>query len=137
MRLYSSSDIMSSLRSFENRSLIRLSFLSANSSILSCFLALGIRLRLTKPPIIKSKPAPSDTASIAVTAGAATTVDRNTTLMVFNPIKETARTPSAALTTFKLLCSLCLISLVLLFRVLVVFAYQRYFEDDSHCPTKE
>jgi len=74
---------MLSLRAFENRSLIRLSFLSANSLILSCFSALGIRLRLTKRPIIKSKPAPSDTASIAVAAGAATTVDRNTTLTVF------------------------------------------------------
>ena len=51
---------------------------------------------LKNPPIIKSKPAPSDTAAITVTAGAATTVDRNITLTVFNPMKETPRTPSAA-----------------------------------------
>ena len=34
-------------------------------------------------------------------------------------------------------CNLCLIFLVLLFRVLVVFVCERYFEDDSHCPRKK
>jgi len=50
---------------------------------------------------MKRSPAPSDTASITVTAGDAITVDKNTTLTVLNPINDTAKTPSVALTAFK------------------------------------
>jgi len=50
---------------------------------------------------MKRSPAPSDTASITVTAGDAVTVDKNTTLTVLKPIKDTAKTPSVALTAFK------------------------------------
>jgi len=51
--------------------------------------------------MMKRSPAPSDTASITVTAGDAMTVDKNTTLTVLKPINDTAKTPSVALTTFK------------------------------------
>ena len=39
---------------------------------------------------MKRNPAPSDTASITVTAGDAITVDKNTTLTVLKPMNDTA-----------------------------------------------
>ena len=42
---------------------------------------------------MKRSPAPSDMASITVTAGEAITVDKNTTLKVLKPINYTAKTP--------------------------------------------
>ena len=52
---------------------------------------------------MKSTPALNDAASIAGTVGlrAATTVDKNMTLRVFIPKKETASTASVALSIFK------------------------------------
>ena len=51
--------------------------------------------------MMKRSPAPSDTASITVTAGEAITVDKNMTLTVFKPTNDTAKTPSVALTAFE------------------------------------
>jgi len=85
----------------ETRSLITLSFLSASSLILRCFSAFNIKRLLTNPPTMKISPAPSDTASITVTAGEAITVDNNTTLTALKPINDTAKTASVALTAFK------------------------------------
>ena len=50
---------------------------------------------------MKRSPAPSDTASITVTAGDAITVDKNTTLTVLKPINDIAKTASVVLTAFK------------------------------------
>ena len=50
---------------------------------------------------MKTSPAPSDTASITVTAGDAITVDKNTTLTVLKPINDIAKTGSVVLTAFK------------------------------------
>ena len=50
---------------------------------------------------MKRSPAPSDTASITVTAGDAITVDKKTTLTVLKPINDTAKTASVALTACK------------------------------------
>jgi len=83
------------------RSLILLSFFSASILIFSYFSALGDKFLLTKPYFTKISAVPSDTASITVTAGDATTVDRETTLTVLSPVKETAITASGALTAFK------------------------------------
>ena len=43
---------------------------------------------------MKRSPAPSDTASITVTAGEATTVDKNMTLTVLKPTNDTAKKSS-------------------------------------------
>ena len=56
---------------------------------------------------MKRSPAPSDTTSIAVTAGDAITVDKNTTLTVLKPINDTAKTPSVALTACKHFFIIC------------------------------
>ena len=50
---------------------------------------------------MKRSPAPSDTASITVTAGDAITVDKNTTLTVLKPINDISKTASVVLTAFK------------------------------------
>ena len=78
----SSSEIVSSSRALETRSLITLSFLSASNLILWCFSAFSIKRLLTNPHTMKRSSAPSDTASITVTAGEEITVDKNTTLIV-------------------------------------------------------
>ena len=50
---------------------------------------------------MKRSPAPSDTASITVTAGEAITLDKNTTFTVLKPINDTAKTASVALSAFQ------------------------------------
>ena len=60
----------------------------------------SIKRLLTNAPTMKRSPAPSDTASITVTAGEAITVDKNMTLTVLKLINDTAKTASVALTAF-------------------------------------
>ena len=81
----SSPEIVSSSRALETRSLITLSFLSASNLILWCFSAFSIKRLLTNHPTMKRSPAPSDMASITVTAGEAIMVDKNMTLTVLKP----------------------------------------------------
>ena len=50
---------------------------------------------------MKRSPAPSDTASITVSAGVAIAVDKNMTLTVLKPTNDTAKTASVVLTVFK------------------------------------
>ena len=73
---------------------------------------------------MKRSPAPSDTASITVTAGDAITVDKNTTLTVLRPINDIAKTASVVLTAFKHFFNFYLIFHVFVFLILTAFVFR-------------
>ena len=74
---------------------------------------------------MKRSPAPSDTASITVTAGDVMSVDKYTTLTALKPINDTAKTPSFALTAFKhFFYNFYLIFHVFVFLILTDFVFR-------------
>ena len=79
----------SSDNAFEMRLLIVLSAEIANIAIFSCFSIFIEIVVISRFPATRSNPITIDTASIAITAGAATIVERMPTPVIHNPIAVT------------------------------------------------
>ena len=73
---YSSSEMESSVNAFEMRLLIVLSIETVNIAIFSCFYIFNDIFLIARFPTTRSNPITIDTASIPITAGAATIVER-------------------------------------------------------------
>ena len=86
--VYSSSEMESSDNTFEMRLLIVLSAETANIAIFSIF---KDSFLIASFPTTRSNPIIIDTASIPITAGAATIVERRPTQVIPNPVAVTTK----------------------------------------------